>query len=62
MTGCAKNVPDHTACQDIYYDLYLTSPSCRVFHNRLTIFAPFYATTFATNPRVVGSVKVDTHH
>ena len=53
MTGRAKKVPNPKACWDGHYDLYVTLPSCRGFHNRLFFYDP---TTFATDPRVIGSV------
>ena len=62
MTGHAKKVPDPTACRDA---LSVNLPSCRGFHNRLTIFL-YNPTTFATDPRVMGSVtgsvRVETLH
>ena len=57
-TGHAKNVPDPTFCREGHYGLSVTIPSCQGFHNRLSIPRAFShdSTTFATNPRVVGSV------
>ena len=51
-TRLAKYVPDPTSCCDGHYNPSVTIPSCRGFHN------PFAhePTTFATDPRVVGSV------
>ena len=41
-TGHAKNIPDPTSCQDAYHILSVTVPSCRGFHNRLSIFMPLF--------------------
>ena len=58
MTGRAKKVPNPTACQDGQYDLSVTLPSCRDFITDPPFSRAFShdSTTFATNPRVVGSV------
>ena len=41
-TGRAKKVPDATAYRDGHYNLFVTLPSRRGFHNQLIIFAPFF--------------------
>ena len=44
-SGHAKKVPDPTVCWDGHYDLSVTLPSCRGFHNQLIIFASFFSST-----------------
>ena len=57
-TGCAKNIPDPTSCHDGHYDLSVTVPSRRGFITDSAFSCTFFhdPMTFATNPRVVGSV------
>ena len=49
------------SCRDAHHVLSVTIPTCRGFHNRLSIFVRFFPrpydpTTFVTDPRVrVGS-------
>ena len=43
MTGRAKNVPEPKSCRDGHYVLSVSVPSCRRFHNRLSIFVRFFS-------------------
>ena len=54
-TGRAKKVPDPTACRDVHYDLSLTVGDF-IINSSFSLLFFYDPMTFATEPRVVGSV------